>query len=181
MSKRLILGKAGDGSEYGLFVSKSGTDVIDGNDDIAAPQNLLFDSRRAETGGNVLASGTVDITYSGSNLTAQSADTYFIGNVSSHTTFNYVPLMLFSRVSGNNVYTFNTFQSTSNSVTHPTQFELISIHHGWQNDIYGVINKNKFVLKSRRFVNSANQFQGLSNGTHTFVWVALAVGEASLS
>ena len=53
MSKRVILGKAGDGSEYGLFVSKSGTDVIDGNDDIASPQNLLFDSRRAETGGNV--------------------------------------------------------------------------------------------------------------------------------
>ena len=51
MSKRVILGKAGDGSEYGLFVSKSGTDVIDGNDDIAAPQNLLFDSRRAETAG----------------------------------------------------------------------------------------------------------------------------------
>ena len=59
--------------------------------------------------------------------------------------------------------------------------ELISIHHGWQNDIYGVINKNKFVLKSRRYVNSSNQFQGLSNATHTFVWVALAVGEASLS
>ena len=181
MSKRVILGKAGDGSEYGLFVSKSGTDVIDGSDDIADPQNLLFDSRRAETGGNILASGTVNIAFSGSDLTTQSSDTYFIGNASSHTTFDYVPLMLFSRVSGNNVFTFNTFQSTSNTITHPTQQELISIHIGWQNDIYGVINKNKFVLKSRRFVNSANQFQGLANGTHTFVWVALAVGEASLS
>mgnify|MGYP003629090148 FL=1 len=145
MSKRVILGKAGDGSEYGLFVSKSGTDVIDGSDDIADPQNLLFDSRRAETGGNILASGTVNIAFSGSDLTTQSSDTYFIGNASSHTTFDYVPLMLFSRVSGNNVFTFNTFQSTSNTITHPTQQELISIHIGWQNDIYGVINKNKYL------------------------------------
>ena len=46
MAKRVIVGRAGDGSEYGLYVSKSGTDVIDGSDDLAAPEDLLFDSRR---------------------------------------------------------------------------------------------------------------------------------------
>ena len=101
MAKRVIVGRAGDGSEYGLYVSKSGTDVIDGSDDLAAPEDLLFDSRRKETGGNVLASGTVSLTYSGSNLTAESSNTSF------PVTYDYVPLMLFSRVSGNNVYTFN--------------------------------------------------------------------------
>jgi len=182
MAKRVIVGRAGDGSEYGLYVSKSGTDVIDGSDDLAAPEDLLFDSRRKETGGNVLASGTVSLAYSGTQLTADSADTYFIGNVSSHTTFDYVPLMLLSRVSGNTVYTFNSFHQTSNSQAFiEGNDEYIGSFAGWENDIYAVINKNKFVLKSRRYINDLNQVQGLANGTHTFVWAALAVGEASLS
>ena len=180
MAKRVIVGRAGDGSEYGLFVSKSGTDVIDGSDDLTAPQNLLFDSRRKESGGNVLASGTVSLTYSGSSLTTESSDTYFIGNAGSHTTFDYVPLMLFSRVSGNNVYTFNTFHTFFTTVFNTNDFELMGTCQGWENDVYAVINKNKFVLKSRRFIHGGTTY-GLINNTYTFVWAALAVGEASLS
>jgi hypothetical protein len=175
MAKRVIVGRAGDGSEYGLYVSKSGTDVIDGNDDLAAPEDLLFDSRRKETGGNVLASGTVSLTYSGSNLTAESSNTSF------PVTYDYVPLMLFSRVSGNNIYTFNTFHTFFTTVINGNNFEQDPAScQGWENDTYAVINKDKFVLKSRRFIHGGTTY-GLANGTHTFVWAALAVGEASLS
>mgnify|MGYP001202067351 FL=1 len=178
MSKRVILGRAGDGSEYGLFVSKAGTDVIDGNDDIAASNNLLFDSRRAETGGNVLASGTASFTFSGTNTTATSADTYFIGNSSSHTTFDYVPLMLFARVQGNNVYSFNSFHTFFTSVSNPNIEGDPAASQGFEQDVYAVINKNKFVLKARRFIYGGSTY-GLTNGTYTYNWVALAVGEAS--
>ena len=43
MARRLLLGKAG--SDYGLFVSKSGTDVINDSGTLANGDDLLFDSR----------------------------------------------------------------------------------------------------------------------------------------
>jgi len=43
MARRLVLGKAG--SDYGLFVSKSGTDVINDSGVLTSGENLLFDSR----------------------------------------------------------------------------------------------------------------------------------------
>jgi hypothetical protein len=43
MARRLVLGKAG--SNYGLFVSKSGTDVVNDSGVLTSGENLLFDSR----------------------------------------------------------------------------------------------------------------------------------------
>lgn len=43
MARRLVLGKAG--SDYGLFVSKSGTDVVNDSGTLTNGDNLLFDSR----------------------------------------------------------------------------------------------------------------------------------------
>ena len=43
MARRLVLGKAG--SDYGLFVSKAGTDVINDSGTLTSGENLLFDSR----------------------------------------------------------------------------------------------------------------------------------------
>ena len=43
MARRLVLGKAG--SDYGLFVSKSGTDVVNDSGALTSGDNLLFDSR----------------------------------------------------------------------------------------------------------------------------------------
>jgi len=44
MAKRILLGKAAN-ADYGLYVSKSGTDVVDGSNNIATATNLMFDSR----------------------------------------------------------------------------------------------------------------------------------------
>lgn len=43
MARRVLLGKAG--SDYGLFVSKSGTDVVNNSNVLTSGENLLFDSR----------------------------------------------------------------------------------------------------------------------------------------
>ena len=45
MSKRVLLGKFGTGSgEYGLRISKTGSDVINNDNTAVAPDNLIFDS-----------------------------------------------------------------------------------------------------------------------------------------
>ena len=45
MSKRVLLGKFGTSSgEYGLRVSKTGSDVINANGTAVATDNLIFDS-----------------------------------------------------------------------------------------------------------------------------------------
>jgi hypothetical protein len=43
MARRVLLGKAG--SDYGLFVSKPGTNVINDSGTLTSSENLLFDSR----------------------------------------------------------------------------------------------------------------------------------------
>ena len=43
MPRRVLLGKAG--SDYGLFVSKAGTNVINNSGALTSSENLIFDSR----------------------------------------------------------------------------------------------------------------------------------------
>lgn len=43
MAKRLLVGKPNN-EDYGLYVSKSGTDVIDGSNNLTSRSNLQFDS-----------------------------------------------------------------------------------------------------------------------------------------
>ena len=44
MARRLILGKPANAS-HGLYVSKSGTHVVDGSNNLTGADNLQFDSR----------------------------------------------------------------------------------------------------------------------------------------
>ena len=44
MAKRILLGKPAN-DDYGLYVSKSGSDVIDGSGNLTSDTNLMFDSR----------------------------------------------------------------------------------------------------------------------------------------
>ena len=43
MAKRLLIGKPNT-EDYGLYVSKSGTDIIDGSNNLTDRDNLQFDS-----------------------------------------------------------------------------------------------------------------------------------------
>jgi len=73
MARRLVLGKAG--SDYGLFVSKSGTDVVNDSGTLTNVDNsgnlcnndlMIFDSR--EKGyTQVIAKGTVNVSKGSSN------------------------------------------------------------------------------------------------------------------
>ena len=58
MAKRILLGKAG--SDYGLFVSKTGTDVVDNSNVLTSSTNLMFDSR--------VGVGSLDLKYHGQGL-----------------------------------------------------------------------------------------------------------------
>ena len=59
MSKRILLGKAG--SDYGLFISKLGVDVVDGSNNLCNKDLLIFDSR--EKGyTQVIDKGTINVT-----------------------------------------------------------------------------------------------------------------------
>ena len=50
MAKRVILGKANDGSSniYGLFVSKPGVEIINGSGVLCDQEDMLFDSRKGK-------------------------------------------------------------------------------------------------------------------------------------
>ena len=43
MAKRLLVGKPNN-EDYGLYVSKSGTDIVDGSNNLTSRDNLQFDS-----------------------------------------------------------------------------------------------------------------------------------------
>ena len=64
MSRRVLLGKAG--SDYGLFISKLGVDVINDSGTLCNKDLLIFDSR--EKGyTQVIAKGTVNVSRGSSN------------------------------------------------------------------------------------------------------------------
>jgi len=64
MSRRVLIGKAG--SDYGLFISKLGVDVINDSGTLCNKDLLIFDSR--EKGyTQVIAKGTVNVSRGSSN------------------------------------------------------------------------------------------------------------------
>ena len=64
MSRRVLLGKAG--SDYGLFISKLGVDVINDSGTLCDKDLMIFDSR--EKGyAQVIAKGTVNVSRGSSN------------------------------------------------------------------------------------------------------------------
>jgi hypothetical protein len=70
MADRVLLGKRG--SDYGLWVSKDGTDVTS-----TGLENMLFASNVLESGGTVLKLGSTTVVFSGTNATASSSDVYY--------------------------------------------------------------------------------------------------------
>jgi hypothetical protein len=64
MSRRVLLGKAG--SDYGLFISKIGVDVVDNSGNLCNNDLMIFDSR--EKGyTQVIAKGTINVSRGSSN------------------------------------------------------------------------------------------------------------------
>jgi hypothetical protein len=64
MSRRVLLGKAG--SDYGLFISKIGVDVVDNSGNLCNNDLMIFDSR--EKGyTQVIKKGTVNVSRGSSN------------------------------------------------------------------------------------------------------------------
>ena len=64
MSRRVLLGKGG--SDYGLFISKIGVDVVDNSGNLCNNDLMIFDSR--EKGyTQVIAKGTVNVSKGSSN------------------------------------------------------------------------------------------------------------------
>ena len=64
MSRRVLLGKAG--SDYGLFISKIGVDVVNDSGTLCDKDLMIFDSR--EKGyAQVIAKGTVNVSRGSSN------------------------------------------------------------------------------------------------------------------
>ena len=59
MAKRLLVGKANDGSSdiYGLWVSKPTVDIVDGSNVLCDQEDMMFDSRKGKH-GMFLGSGT---------------------------------------------------------------------------------------------------------------------------
>ena len=64
MSRRVLLGKAG--SDYGLFISKIGVDVVDNSGNLCNNDLMIFDSR--EKGyTQVIKKGTINVSRGSSN------------------------------------------------------------------------------------------------------------------
>ena len=185
-NKRVILGEAkrtaGGSSEYGLWVSKPGVDVINtSNQVLTGTENMLFDSGRVETGGMVLKQGSTTIAFSGTSSTADSADVYY--NLDgSNGSLGYIPTIMFNRKSGNNLYPFNTFHKwETGDIDPPSGYSAYdsSSSNGYRTDVIAFIEDDKFKLRATRFIRSNGTIDGLQNGTHTFYYAVLGIGAAS--
>jgi hypothetical protein len=87
MANRVLLGKRGS-SDYGLWVSKSGANVLTCDDD-----DLIFNSDVAE-GSNVIKSGTLAITVGSSTNTDYYSSYVYYNLDGANGALNYIPLVL---------------------------------------------------------------------------------------
>jgi hypothetical protein len=77
MSRRVLLGKAG--SDYGLFISKIGVDVVNDSGTLCNKDFMIFDSR--EKGyTQVIAKGTVNVSRGSSNAVTTTFSSIAIPN-----------------------------------------------------------------------------------------------------
>ena len=192
MANRIVLGKAkttsGGSDIYGLWVSKTGTSVINTSTHVLAdPEDMLFDSRRKEMVSQPLDSGTGTVTFSGTSSHGNYINTNS-GDVSFNATYDYVPILVYSFVdSGNNrVYPMYYEQSWTNTiqVTVPpggAGEPVISVSSGYFFQSHGTIYTSKFKLFARRYYRQNGTLDGFTTGTHTFYWAIFPVGEASVS
>ena len=80
MAKRIILGKPAS-EDHGLYVSKSGTDVVNSSNVLTSSTNLMFDSR--------VGVGALDLKYHGQGLLGVPGN-----NLATATNLNTVILLL---------------------------------------------------------------------------------------
>mgnify|MGYP001285173130 CR=1 FL=1 len=183
MSNRVVLGKAkttsGGSDIYGLWVSKPGTDVINtSNSVLADPEDMLFDSRRAEMVSQPLASGTGTVTFTSSGATMINTDSGFINY---GTTYDYRPILMYTFVdSGNNrVYPMYYENSWTNTITwNPGGEPVFSTSSGYFGQSNANIYTDKFKIFAHRYIRQNGTIDGFSTGTHTFYWAIFPVGEA---
>jgi hypothetical protein len=77
MARRVLLGKAG--SDYGLFISKIGVDVVDTSGNLCNKDLMVFDSR--EKGyAQVIDKGTVNVSKGSSNAVTKTFSSIAIPN-----------------------------------------------------------------------------------------------------
>jgi len=174
MANRVLFGKRG--SDYGLFVSKPGANVVS-----CDPEDMLFDSRRKEIVSNPLTSGTGTVTFSGTSSASNylNTDTGFINY---GTTYDYVPVLVYCFVdSGNNrVYPMYYEHAWTNQIiTNPAGEPVISTSTGYIYQSHADIYKDKFKLYARRWWRQDGTLDGFSTGDHTFYWAIFPVGEAT--
>jgi hypothetical protein len=178
MANRVILGNKG--SDYGLWVSKSGENVA-----TTAKQNMLFDSTVAETGGLVLKTGTVSFTFGTNQPNASSSDVYY--NLDgSNGSLGYIPMIMFARVDGNKVYPFNTSHAYTQTITaspNPSADPYISTGTQW--DVIAQINDDKFKLFATRWMQAGMSSPTVqpsyfdTSSAITYQYAVLAIGGAT--
>ena len=117
MANRVLLGKRG--SDYGLWVSKTGANVL-----TCDPEDMLIDANRAEIVSQPLDSGTGTVTFTSSGGSFINADSGFINY---NATYDYIPILMYTFVdSGNNrVYPMYYENSWTNTITREN---LCSLH-----------------------------------------------------
>jgi hypothetical protein len=116
MAKRILLGKAG--SDYGLFVSKAGIDVVNNSNVLTSSENLLFDSR--------VGIGSLPLKFHGQGTISAPAVVGIPASTTITHSLNYKPLVIvqwcFSTDVSNGIATkmypamyFNFFEDDYNS------------------------------------------------------------------
>jgi hypothetical protein len=146
--ERVILGKKG--SDYGLWVTKTGVSFTDN----PTTKDLLFDSNVAETGGLVLKTGTTTFAFSGNQPNTSSSFVYY--NLDgSNGSLGYIPMILFARVDGNNVYPFNTQHQWNMEIPHPSNPAADpGTSNGVMWDNYAQIYDDKFKIFATRWMQA---------------------------
>ena len=179
MTKRLLYGKRG--SDYGLWVSKSGADVTASG---TGTEDMLFDSTAAETGGMILKTGSLTLAFSSGQPNATSSYVYY--NLDgSNGALEFIPMILFSRVDGNKVYPFNTQHQWNNETPHPSNpASDPGTSQGVMWDSYADIYNDKFRVHASRWMQSGNysaiqpSYFDTANNI-TFQYAVLAIGGAT--
>ena len=174
MANRVLLGERG--SDYGLFISKPGANVIS-----CGPEDMLFDSRRPEIVSNPLTSGSGTVTFSGSSSASNylNSDT---GDISFGVTYDYVPILVYCFVdSGNNkVYPMYYENAWANVITTNQAGEpIISRSSGYIMQSNADIYTSKIKIWASRYISQSGTIYGFSTGTHTVHWAIFPVGEAA--
>ena len=159
---RVLLGKKG--SEYGLWVSKSG-------DDVTNPQHpLIFDSSKAE-GSAIYKSGTVSITVGTTANTTYYSDYVFYN--SDESALSYIPLVLIWVGDYNypqrKAQRIVVIEGGRGGATHITQLD--------GNSLYAEVLNNKFRIASKYFGTNG----AVSTGSSTVRYMVLAIGGSTIT